>query len=397
MDSSYKRKILIVDDDPVSLKILDIVLSKEKLYEIHQASDGEEGVRIAHDTKPDVIISDYYMPGMNGFEFCRNIKNDPELNKTIFILLTVETDVITKVAGLEVGADDYIEKTISSSVLLSKVKAFLRIKSLQDELVEEREKLRAANQLLEVNFRELVAVLLKILEIQIPGASDRARVAKEAALYVAGNMGVSAEETKRIVFGALMHELGKTGLPQAIIKKKYQDLTVEEQKVFHQHPLIGSIIISTISGFKESADDVCHQYENYDGSGLPDRLIGNEISIGARILRNINFQEELFGIGCCTENVIERIRFAMGKYLDPCIAAHLTNFLIENDDKLSRNKEKIAVEDIRIGMVVAEDIYSSNGTKVVPKNVQIKDWMLNIILERNAVDPIIGGIYVFKS
>jgi putative two-component system response regulator len=397
MGFNHKRKILIVDDDPVSLKILDIVLSKEKQYEIYQAGNGEEGVRMARDTKPDVIISDYYMPGMNGFEFCRSIKSDPELNKTIFILLTVETDIVKKIASLEEGADDYIEKTISSSVLLSKVKAFLRIKNLQDELVEEKEKLKAANQLLEVDFRELIAVLLKILEIQIPGAGDRASVAKEAALHIAANMGIDPEETKKIVFGALMHELGKTGLPRAIIKKGHQDLSTEEQEAFHQYPLIGSIIISTISGFKDSAADVYHQYENYDGSGFPNRLMGNEITIGARILRSINFQEELFGIGLSSEKVIERIRLAMGKHLDPSVASHLVNFLIENDDKLSQNKEKISVEDIRVGMVVAEDIYSSNGTKIVPKNVQIKDWMLNIIFERNAVDPIIGGIYVFKE
>jgi putative two-component system response regulator len=396
MDSSHKRKILIVDDDPVSLKILDIVLSKEQLYEIRQASNGEEGVRIARDMKPDIIISDYYMPGMNGFDFCRYIKNDGELNKTIFILLTVETDIIKKVAGLEEGADDYIEKTVSSNVLLSKVKAFLRIKNLQDELVEEKEKLKAANDLLEVNFRELIAVLLKMLEIQIPGASDRARIAKEAAGYVAANIGSDPEEMRKIVFGALMHELGKTGLPQTVVKKNYQDMSTEEREIFHQHPLIGSIIISTISGFKESADDVYHQYENYDGSGLPDRLMGNEIGIGARILRSINFQEELYGAGFATEDVIERVRFAMGKNLDPSVAAHLVDFLIKSDNKLSRDKEKISLDDLRVGMVVAEDICSSNGTKIIPKNVQIKDWMLNIILERNIVDPIIGGIYILK-
>ena len=397
MKANHKRKILIVDDDSVSLKILDVILSREQLYEIHRAVDGEEGIRIARETRPDVIISDYYMPGIDGLEFCRNIKNDPELNKTIFVLLTVETDIVTKITGLEEGADDYIEKTVSSNVLLSKVKAFLRIKSLRDELVEEREKLKAANQLLEVNFKELVAVLLKILEIQIPGTSDRARIAKEAAYYITAKMGVDPEKTKRVVFGALMHELGKTGLPQGVIKKNYKDLCTEEKEVFNQHPVIGSIIISTISGFKQAADDVYHQYENYDGSGFPDRLLGNEICIGARILRGINFHEELVEMGCTSQEVVDRTRLAMGKHLDPSVAAHLVNFLIDNDDKLSRDKEKITVDDMRVGMVIAEDVYSANGTKILPKNVQIKDWMLNIILERNLVDPIIGGIYIVKK
>ncbi|MCX5811058.1 MAG: response regulator [Proteobacteria bacterium] len=397
MNTSNKPKILIVDDDPVSLKILNIVLSKEIFYEIHQANDAEEGIRIAHDIRPDIIISDYYMPGKDGFEFCRYVKNDRDLNKTIFILLTSETDMIKKVTGLEEGADDYIEKTISANVLLSKVKAFLRIKGLQNELVEEKEKLNIANQLLNKNFDELIAILLKILDVQIPGASDNAHLAKEIAEYIAANMDIEEEETKIIVFGALLHEIGKTGLPDNVIKKKYKDLSIQEQEIYLQHPLIGSIIISTISGFKEAAYDVYHQYENYNGSGFPEGLMKHEITIGARILRSINFQEELFEANLTTENVIEQIRLSMNKVLDPVVATCLVDYFIKNDNILSHNKEKISIEDLETGMVVAEDIYSSNGSKILPKNVRIEDWMVKIIMEREIVDPVIGGVYVFKN
>jgi response regulator RpfG family c-di-GMP phosphodiesterase len=397
MNMLNKSKILIVDDDPVSLKILEIVLSKEQLYQIYQAKDAEEGITIAHNTKPDIIISDYYMPGKDGFEFCQYVKNDRDLSKTIFILLTSETDIIKKVTSLEEGADDYIEKTVSADVLLSKVKAFLRIKTLQNELVQEKEKVETANQLLNKNFKELIAILLKILEVQIPGASDRAHTAKEIAEYITGNIDIEEEEIKKIIFGALLHEIGKTGLPDNIIKKKYIDLSTHEQEIFHQHPLIGSIIISTISGFKDAAYDVYHQFENYNGSGLPDGLMNNEITIGARILRGINYQEELFGAGISTENVIEQVRLSMNKVLDPVIATFLVDYLIKNDNILSHNKEKISIENIRTGMVVAEDIYSSNGAKILPKNVRVEDWMLTIILQRDIVDPIIGGVYIYKN
>jgi putative two-component system response regulator len=395
MNILNKPKILIVDDDPVSLKILEIVLSKEQLYEIKQAKDADEAIAIAHETKPDIIISDYYMPGKDGFEFCRYIKKCVDLNKTIFILLTSETDIIKKVTGLEEGADDYIEKTVSASVLLGKVKAFLRIKSLQNELVEEKEKLETANQLLKKNFEELIAILLKILEVQIPGASDRAHLAREISQYIVANMNIHEEEAKKIVFGAILHEIGKIGLPDTIIKKKYKDLSSQEREVFHQHPLIGSIIVSTISGFKDAAYDIYHQYENYNGSGMPEGLMKDEITIGAKILRSINFKEDLFDAGFSNEQAIEQIRLFMNKTLDPEVATHLADYLIKNDNVLSNNKEKIPVEDLKTGMIVAEDIYSSNGAKILPKNVKIEDWMLNIITQRDIVDPIIGGVYVF--
>ncbi|MCX5807506.1 MAG: response regulator [Proteobacteria bacterium] len=395
MNTFNKPKILIVDDDPVSLKILEVVLSKEQLYEIKQAKDADEGIAVAHENKPDIIISDYYMPGKNGFEFCRYIKKNVDLNKTIFILLTSETDIIKKVTGLEEGADDYIEKTVSASVLLGKVKAFLRIKGLQNELIEEKEKLENANQLLKKNFEELIAILLKILEVQIPGASDRAHLAREISQHISVNMDINEDEAKKIVFGAILHEIGKIGLPDTIIKKKYKDLSAQEKEVFHQHPLIGSIIVSTISGFKEAAHDIYHQYENYNGSGMPEGLMKDEITIGAKILRTINFQEELFDSGFSNEQAIEQIRLFMNKTLDTVVATHLVDYLIKNDKILSYNKEKIPVEDLKTGMIVAEDIYSSNGAKILPRNVRIEDWMLNIIIQRDIVDPIIGGVYIF--
>jgi len=396
-NTSNKPIILIVDDDPVSLKILHVMLSKGQLYEIYQAKDVEEGIKIAHDAFPDIIISDYYMPGKDGFEFCRYIKNDKDLNKTIFILLTSETDISKKVTGLEEGADDYIEKTVSANVLLGKVKAFLRIKGLQNELIEEKEKLKTANELLNKNFSELIAILLKILEVQIPGASDRAFAAKGIAEYIVANVFMDEEEANKIIFGAILHELGKTGLPDNVIRKKFQDLTVQEHEIFYQHPLIGSIIISNISGFKEAAHDIYHQYENYNGSGLPEGLMGEEITIGARILRCINYLEELYISGLSTEDAIEQIRLSMNKVLDSVVATHLVDYLIKNDANLSHNKEKIHIDDLKAGMVVAEDIYSSNGTKILTKDSCIKDWMLKIIVERDIVDPVIGGVYVYKN
>lgn len=394
--STKKYRILIVDDDPVSLKILHVILSREQNYEVFQADNADEGIKVAHETTPDIIISDYYMPGMDGFEFCRYIKTDQYLFNTIFILLTAETDVIKKIEGLEGGADDYIEKTVSSSVLLSKVKAFLRITDLQKELYEEKAKLKDANDKLKRNFHELISILLKILEVTIPGAGDRSRVARDAAEYIAKKMGVDDEVKNQIVLGARLHEIGKVGLADNIMKGSPRSLRSQELDAYYQHTVIGSMIISTMSGFKDAAHVVYHQYENYNGSGFPDGLIKNEIPVGSRIIRVIIFAEDLNKTGLSMEQTIEEINLAMNSTLDPSVATFMNQFLIEKDQAMSFNKDKISVEDLRIGMVIAEDIYSSSGAKLLPKDVQLQDRMLQIILKRNDTDPIIGGVYVYK-
>jgi len=157
------------------------------------------------------------------------------------------------------------------------------------------------------------------------------------------------------------------------------------------------MIISTITGFKESANVIYHQFENYDGSGIPDALIGVEISIGAKIMRAIVFQEELYRAGLSTEGVIGRIKSSLNKALDPHIADYLINFLEERDKSLLANKSRLSLDELKEGMTLAEDVYSANGIKLLPKGVTIQGKMIKILNERNSSDPIIGGIYVFKD
>ena len=396
MTEHKEIKILLVDDDPVFRNAIGKYLSKYPAFEVFGASDGEEGFKAARETKPDLIISDYYMPKMDGIEFCRKVKGDPELSSTIFILLTIEKEVYHKIKGLEQGADDYIEKSTSATVLMSKIKAFLRIKHLQNELQEEKEKLADANALLEKNFKELTSILLKIIDFRVPGAADRAWEAKEAVEYICGRLGIRNSEKKKIIFAALLHEIGKVGLPDNLIDRHKSSIPMEELVAFNQYPVIGSMITSTISGFKDSASAIYYQYENFDGSGQPEGLLGEEIPVGARILRTIVMYEELVKESNSAEDTILEMKLAVNKALDPEIVSHFIDFLIEKDKNQSANKLRIKLDELQPGMVIAEDIYSSSGLKLLPKGVTLQERMLQVITERNRRDPIIGAIYVLK-
>lgn len=122
MDSA---KILIVDDEPDILEFLRYNLLKEG-YEVITASDGEEGVRIAEQTHPDLIILDIMMPRMDGVEVCRHLRNKPEFSNTLIAFLTAREEDYSQIAALEVGGDDYITKPIRPRVFLSRIKALLR-------------------------------------------------------------------------------------------------------------------------------------------------------------------------------------------------------------------------------------------------------------------------------
>ena len=121
--------------------------------------------------------------------------------------------------SLEQGADDYIEKGLCPYILLPRVRSLVGAKMLQDELKAEEERLSATNTLLKTNFEELTTILLKILEVRVPGASDRAHDAKACVKFIAERLQFPHEKRKQIVFAALLHEIGKVGLPDGVAGK----------------------------------------------------------------------------------------------------------------------------------------------------------------------------------
>jgi len=397
MNSEEVYKILVVDDDKLVVELIKALFSHDKSYQLFGAYSAREGLRIAKNIIPDIIISDYYMPEIDGLEFCRYIRNDPELTNSIFILLTAETSIDKKIEGLEKGVDDYIEKNISTKVLVGKVKAFLKIKALQKELIKEKEKLSLANKQLERNLSEIISVLLKILEINIPDAKVRADRAKDMARYIAEKLGLHEEVQKQIVFGAQLHEIGKIGIPEKIIKSRLNSLSQDDLNVYYQYPLIGSLIVSTITGYEETAHDIYHQLENYDGSGRPEGIMKEEIPVGARILRAIVLQEEISMSGQGRDEIIEGLRLSVNTKLDPVIASHAINYFIESKTDKPFEERIIPIDDLKSGMVVAEDVFSLSGVKIMPKGMRLNDRIITFVKERNIIDPIVGGIYILGS
>lgn len=149
-----KIKILLVDDEPDILEFLSYNLVKEG-YEVFTASDGAEGIKKAKIEKPDLILLDVMMPEMDGIEACAEIRKIESLKKTLIVFLTARTEEFSQLAGYEAGADDYITKPVKPKVLMSKIKALLRLKSTdeQQQLIE-LEGLTIDRETYKVTFRD---------------------------------------------------------------------------------------------------------------------------------------------------------------------------------------------------------------------------------------------------
>ncbi|SHG35806.1 response regulator transcription factor [Pedobacter caeni] len=135
--STVKQKILIVDDEPDILELIEYNLKKEG-YQVFLANNGQEGITVAKKVHPDLIILDIMMPKMDGIEACRLMRAIPEFKNTFMVFLTARSEEYSEIAGFNVGADDYIAKPIKPRALVSRINAILRRNSSADEVSDNK-------------------------------------------------------------------------------------------------------------------------------------------------------------------------------------------------------------------------------------------------------------------
>ncbi|HTY09886.1 MAG TPA: HD domain-containing phosphohydrolase [Bacteroidota bacterium] len=399
MELSEKVRVLLVEDDPIQLKIASHLLGKKGLYDVITAGDAAEAFAAAKERKPALVISDFYLPGGDGLSLCQKIKGDQQLRSTMFMLLTAQSDLDQKIKALETGADDFISKPYNESEFLSRVQVLLRIKKLQDELQQDRDQLQEANKTLQGHFAGIVDLLAKFITLRVPNASLNAEKGARMARWMGERLHLEERDLHELELAARLHEIGKITIPDPLFKRHPDQLTDEEWRRFLEFPLLGETLLHGIPEMEEIAKLVRHQLENYDGSGFPDKLMGNEIHLSCRILRAVNYLEHATRADVTSaENQFDHLSKAKGTSLDPHIAQLLREYLqVTREPSWLEGKEEISILDLREGMVIASDICTGNGTKLLPRETKITRPFIERILAQHHFDPIINNIYVYKA
>ena len=301
-----KQSVLIVDDEPTNLRVLNQILNDS--YKLIFAKSGHEALRLVEKERPDLILLDVMMPGLTGYEVCERLKKENQFKSIPIIFITALNDPDDEAKGLNLGAVDYISKPISPAVVKARVKTHL---SLVD--VEELRRTRL----------QIIQRLGRASEYKDNETGMHVMRMSHYARIIALQYGFSNAEAENLFNAAPMHDIGKIGIPDSIMLKPGK-LTAEEFMVMKSHPEIGAEILgdsdSDLIALAKLVSLTHH--EKFDGSGYPKQLKGEDIPIEGRIVALADVFDALTSVrpykdAWSIESAMAYIDGEKGKHFDP--------------------------------------------------------------------------------
>ena len=311
--------VLIVDDEYAGRQTLQSVLEGEG-YHLEMAENGWQAIEKAKALLPDVILLDVMMPGMTGFEVCQRIRNDPQVAEIPIIILTALDDRESLLNSLKAGADDFISKPFDRYELRARLIGITRLNRYH-KLVQERAKLQQAHSQLLEAYGATIEGWSRAMDLRDRETEGHSQRVTEVTLRLAKAHGMETQELVHIRRGALLHDMGKLGIPDSILHKP-DKLTDEEWALMRQHPQLGYNMLHPIEYLRPALDiPYCH-HEKWDGSGYPRGLKGDEIPLAARLFAVVDVWDALTSDrpyrGAWTdENALAYIKEQSGKHFDP--------------------------------------------------------------------------------
>ncbi len=288
--TTAKKRVLVVDDDAGVSHLLSERLTQEGFVS-RACSSGQEALEVLAQEPFDAIISDLRMPGISGLKLLEEARQ--KYPHAVFLMITGENDIRVGIAAMRQGASDYLLKPFELEVVAASLEQALATKRLEEELEDHRrnleemvrqrtKQLQAAMKRIEQTYDDTLEALGAALDLRDNDTAGHSRRVTRYCLEMSKAIGCSGEQLKQIVRGAYLHDIGKIGIPDAILLKPGK-LTPEERETMETHARIGYELVSRIAFLAPAAEIVLTHQERYDGTGYPQGLVGEEIPLGARI------------------------------------------------------------------------------------------------------------------
>jgi putative two-component system response regulator len=265
-----EETILIVEDNDITRQGLQIILENGG-YRILTASDGTEALKLMADRKPDFILSDIAMPGMDGYEFYQNLRARPEWVAIPFVFLTARGGREEVYKGKMLGVEDYLVKPIDREELLATIRS--RLSRSQELMLAQ----------LSQAYQASLIMFSNAIELRDDYTRGHVERVMEYAVLLGKELGWEEKQIEELKYGSILHDVGKIYIQEAILRRP-GPLSPNDWEEMKMHPVEGAELIKNVEYLKYALPVIRYHHERWDGKGYPDGLVGEQIPIMARVV-----------------------------------------------------------------------------------------------------------------
>lgn len=427
-------RILFVDDEEGVLRSLQRLFIDED-FEIFTASSGKAGLDILKSNNIAVIVSDQRMPEMSGAEFLEKAgKLAPD---SVKIVLTGYADINAAMDAINKGgAYRYITKPWNDNdLIITVLNAAERFKLIKEnrylteltkkqneelkkwsseleiyvqkqtiELTNQNKELKRLNEKLRKDFNDFIFAFFNIIELRNKVLHSHSSNVANIASVMAGKMGLKSSEIETITIAAMLHDIGMIGLPDIVLLKNFDELTADETDEYLKHPVRGQAAIDPIEDLREAGGLIRHHHERHNGKGFPDKLKGQAIPVGSRIIGIADKFDRLITLSHETHNVdsaLQKVHSLSGTQFDPDLYKFLNEAAREQAGAVAQTSDTVQVElspkDLMPGLVVARDLRSGTGLLLLSKGIVLNKKNIDTIRRSYHLDPSKTGVFVWTK
>ena len=345
--------VLVVDDDMTVRVTAENILKQS--FDVKTCATGEDAISQVHKLRPEAVLLDISLMGMNGFEVLSRLKEDPEVRDIPVIFVTGDDSADVESSGFKNGASDFVRKPFAPEVLLQRTKRVVELYQLQSGLKSEVDRQQVRSERLTLEMMLALAKTVDAKDHYTNGHSNRVAI---YSAELARRLGKSEADQQQIYRMGLMHDIGKIGVSEDILNKTSR-LTDDEFAQIKRHTVIGSEILSSITEMPGLATGARSHHERYDGSGYPDGLKGKDIPEAARIICAADCYDAMTSTRTYSRpKAQEKVRAEFVKFsgiqFDPDIAAAIIQMI--DDDKEYKMNELDFSNEIWQGSAKVEEL-----------------------------------------
>jgi putative two-component system response regulator len=420
MDSQKPGRIMVVDDEPANVMLLDMMLQDAGYGEPVQLTN-PLGVLPAYlQQRPDLILLDINMPHMDGYQVMAQLKalNDRLMPPIIILTAQHARDFLMK--ALAAGANDFVTKPFDRDELLMRSHNLMtgqldrcRVFTMQAELaklnaelenkvLQRTEQLRLANEQLRSGYLSTIRSMISLVELRHPRLGGQSRNVAKLALDIARAMQLGAQEENQVFIAGLVLHLGIIGLPDHVLGTPFSELNPTEKKSYQTHTALGEQMLISLDDMHDVAPLIRSHHERLNGTGYPDRSAGSDIPLGARILAVASafidpIEFGLTSLKLSTQRIMNAISAQSGSWFDPDVVMALLK--LRKQDALNEEREIVErsakilkaaqaktgleptkimfVEQLKPGMTLATSIKTPGGMLLLPDGQVLSELMID--------------------